>query len=128
MKLKIRILLIFLAIIYISFWAYEELRHENIFEGILFLITMIGAILNLTAMLANKGKMPVLDKNGNYEEQLKTDYCHCPINEKSRLTFLADIFEIKGIIMVSIGDILISIPLIFFLIILAYYWIIYLLF
>ena len=127
MKLKIRIFLILFSIIYISFWAYEEFRHGNILEGVLFLMVITGGTLNLTVMLANKGKMPVLCKNEIYKELIE-DYCHCPITEKSRLTFLADIFEIKGIIIVSIGDILIAIPILFFLITLAYESILYFLF
>lgn len=98
----------FVVLAYISWIIYLEFHdYKNILEGALFLIMALGGLLNLIVVLANKGRMPVLDKNGKFKERVEKSYRHQLITGTSRLTFLADIYELgDGGAMVSLGDIL----------------------
>ena len=65
---------------------------------------LLGSLLNLSAMLFNNGKMPVLALHKKSQEHLLARcYLHKPLTRETRFKFLADIFS-TPLGSFSIGD------------------------
>lgn len=79
------------------------------------LLFCIGGILNLIVMAVNGGRMPVRAVDEFIYERIIQSKDHCLMTEKTRLPWLADIFDWVFFI-VSIGDVIITIGEIVFVI------------
>ena len=85
------------------------------------IVGFVGGLLNITAMMANQGKMPVINPHlepekgffllGNYSwehQDLIMDFRHKFLDSNTRLLCLCDWIVIGNYSVASIGDVLIS--------------------
>ena len=66
---------------------------------------LLGSLLNMVVFVANGFRMPVRCRTGEDEDRLQRQLLHRPLNDSSRLVFLADIIPFFG--WASVGDLLV---------------------
>jgi len=108
-------LLRIVLIIYMIFVSVDSLAQGLYLLHIAFIFYSVGAIGNTLVVYKNGGKMPVFDKDGKYSKKLEKSKTHCLLTKETKMPYLADIYELWGG-MASIGDILIYIGLVIFMI------------
>lgn len=103
-----KILMILWIISYLGYMAYK-------YRNWTFIVPPVGGIMNLTAILLNGGKMPVLASPTVF-----LDPTHSIMTAGTHVKFLCDIFPLMHIGLFSLGDV--TVALIWPLTVLGYYW------
>lgn len=97
-----------LLVFLLSRFLPEKFKKLSLQIAISLFLMSCGGVLNLIAMIANNGKMPVKFFPGVGLEP--SDNLHCILDETSQLPFLADIFPIfygnEAYCVLSAGDLL----------------------
>ncbi len=79
-------------------------KPSGLMDSTTYLTVVVGAVLNGLVVAVNDLRMPVLITSPRVKNRITDSLSHTELTTKSRLTIFADIINIRGFGMASIGD------------------------